>query len=270
MRWPASTRPGSLETRWRDTMRLLAIAFQFLTIIPLPVAVTWQEGDMGRSMRWFPLVGLAIGGMLALAHRGLSLLLPSGVADLLAVALLALVTGCLHLDGLADVCDGFGARGGRERFLAVMKDSSVGAIGVVGVVLGLMLKYQAIAGLPQGVKYGALILFPAVARFGQVLMAAGSRRAREDGLGAAIIAGVGGTELLVAGGTILAAAALILGAAGLLSCMVTSGFVMLARGYFHRRLGGVSGDIIGCVSELGEIVGLLTIIASAGIVSGGA
>jgi len=245
-------------------MRLYFIAFQFLTIIPLPLALRWQEGDMGRSMRCFPLVGLTIGGALALVHHGCTLLLPGPLADLLLVALLALVTGCLHLDGLADVCDGFGARGTRERFLAVMKDSSVGAIGVVGVVLGLMLKYQAVAHLPPGVKSGALVLFPAVARFGQVLMSVGSRRAREDGLGAAFIAGVGRTELLLAGGTILLASGLILGVVGVISCMMTSAFVLLAKYYFHRRLGGVSGDIIGCVSELGEIVCLLTVIACSG------
>ena len=223
---------------------------------------------MGRSMRWFPLVGLTIGAMLALAHSGTSLLLPSGLADLLLVTLLALVTGCLHLDGLADVCDGFGARGPGERFLAVMKDSSVGAIGVAGVVLGLMLKYQAVAGLPPAVKSGAIILFPAVARFGQVLMAVGSRRAREDGLGAAFIAGAGVRELLMAGGTAFVAAGMILGAAGILCCIMTAAFVLLARGYFHRRLGGVSGDIIGAASELSEILFLLTVIASSGWMRG--
>ncbi len=243
-------------------MRLFVIAFQFLTIIPLPCAVAWQEGEMGRSMRWFPLVGLAMGGGAALARYGCSLLLPSSLADLLVVLLLVLVTGALHLDGLADVCDGFGARGGRERFLEVMKDSSVGAMGVVGIVLGLMLKYQALAELPPEMKSGGIVLFPAVARFGQVLMATGSRRARGDGLGALFIAGVGNGELVVAGGTIGIAAALILGITGLVCCIMVSGFILLAKGYFHRRLGGITGDIIGWSSELAEIICLLTMVAA--------
>jgi adenosylcobinamide-GDP ribazoletransferase len=245
-------------------MRLFFIAFQFLTIIPLPFRVSWHERDMGRSMGLFPLVGLALGGVLALGHSLCSLLFPVHLADLLVVTLLAVMTGCLHLDGLADVCDGFGARGGRERFLAVMKDSSVGAMGVVGVVLGLMLKYQAVAALPVATKIGAMVLFPAVARFGQVAMTAGSRRARADGLGAAFIAGVGRVELLVAGVIVFAAAAAILGASGVFCCIITTVFVLLARSYFHRRLGGVTGDIIGCVSELSEIVFLLTVVAASG------
>jgi adenosylcobinamide-GDP ribazoletransferase len=245
-------------------MGLIFTAFQFLTIIPLPVAVRWQEGDLGRSMRFFPLVGLTLGGGLALVHYGCSLLLPQPLADLLLVALLALVTGGLHLDGLADVCDGFGARGPRERFLAVMKDSSVGAMGVVGVALGLMLKYQAIAQLPPAAKTGAIVFFPAVARFGQVVMTVGSRRARGDGLGAAFIAGVGRVELLIAAGITFAAAAVILGTAGALCCIMTTVFVLLSRAYFHRRLGGVTGDVIGCVSELSEILCLLTLVAAWG------
>lgn len=242
-------------------MRLFLTAFQFLTIIPLPINGSWGEGDMGRSMRFFPLVGLLLGGMLALARYCFSYFLPAPIVDLLLVALLALVTGGLHIDGLADVCDGLGARGSRERFLEVMKDSSVGAMGVIGVVLGLMLKYQSLQQLPLSAKTGAIILFPAVARFTQVQMAAGSRRARGDGLGALFIAGVGKFELFCAAVTILAAGYCILGIPGIICCIIASLFAILARTYFHRRLGGVTGDIIGCVSELVEILCLLTVLA---------
>ena len=104
-------------------MRLFFTAFQFLTIIPLPFRLKYQDGDMGRSMRWFPLVGLLLGLILAGFHYCFLLIFPEQIAALLLVAILALVTGALHLDGLADVFDGFGARGGQERFLEVMKDS---------------------------------------------------------------------------------------------------------------------------------------------------
>ena len=103
---------------------------------------------------------------------------------LLLIAALALLTGGLHLDGLADVCDGLAARGGRERFLAVMKDSQVGAVGAVGLVLGLLLKWQALVAVPDGMKWQALLLFPLLARFGQVLTLTGADHARQDGLGA--------------------------------------------------------------------------------------
>lgn len=243
-------------------MRLFFIAFQFLTIIPLPVALRWQGGDMGRCMRYFPLVGLAIGGLLAGVDYCLSYLFPLPVVSLLLVTVLAMVTGALHLDGLADVCDGFGARGGRERFLSVMKDSSTGAIGVVGVVLGLMLKTTAIAHLPAAVRVAALVFFPCAARFAQVLLTTGSPRARVDGLGAAFIADAGRWELLLAGAITAVAGWFLLGSKGFICCIVIASFVWLARVYFKRRLGGVTGDIIGAVSEVAEIICILAIVAT--------
>ncbi|MCM2359559.1 MAG: adenosylcobinamide-GDP ribazoletransferase, partial [Geobacteraceae bacterium] len=125
-------------------MRLYFIALQFLTIIPLPFQVRCDERDLGRSMALFPLVGLTLGGLLVGTDFLLARFLPRQVADLLLLTLLTVVTGALHLDGLADVCDGLAARGGRERFLAVMKDSRIGAVGVVGLTLGLFLKFQAL------------------------------------------------------------------------------------------------------------------------------
>lgn len=244
-------------------MRLFFTAFQFLTIIPLPFRLEYQEGDLGRAMRWFPLVGLVIGALLAGLHYLLLFIFPEQIVTVLLVAVLALVTGALHLDGLADVFDGFGARGNRERFLAVMKDSSTGAIGAVALCLGLILKYQAILHLPAGFKYGGIILFPAVARSAQVLMTVGSRRARNDGLGAQFIATAGGKEAFMATAVALAAAFCLLGITGIICCLVAAIFAWLARSYFQQRLGGVTGDIIGCTSELTEILVLLTIIVCA-------
>lgn len=245
-------------------MRLYLIALQFLTIIPLPLRLRWEENDLGRSMAFFPLAGLTIGGMLAGADALLAPYLPRPLADLLLVALLAGVTGALHHDGLADVCDGIAARGARERFLAVMKDSRIGAVGVVGLVLGLLLKYEALLALPPEVKRQALLFFPTVARFAQVQMTVGSRRAREDGLGAACIAGAGIPQFVAACVATLAAAYLLLGTRGIACCIVLYLFTWGIRRWSHRRLGGVTGDVIGCASELDEILCLLLIVGMFG------
>jgi len=245
-------------------LRLYFIALQFLTIIPLPFSPRWEENDLGRSMAFFPLVGLTIGGLMAGTDFLLGHCLPRPVGDLLLVALLAGVTGALHHDGLADVCDGLAARGSRERFLAVMKDSRVGAVGVVGLVLGLFLKYQALLALSPEVKRQALFFFPAVARFAQVQMTVGSRRAREDGLGAACIAGAGVTQLMIAGVITLAVAYFFLGVKGIACWAVLSLFTAGIKAWSHRRLGGVTGDVIGCASELNEIVCLLIIVGMYG------
>jgi adenosylcobinamide-GDP ribazoletransferase len=245
-------------------MRLYFIALQFLTIIPLPFSVRCEERDLGRSMALFPLVGLTLGGVLVGVNFILSRVLPREVTDLLLLILLTVVTGALHLDGLADVCDGLAARGGRERFLTVMKDSHVGAVGVVGLVLGLLLKYQALNHLPPEIEREALLLFPMLARFSQVQMAVGSKRARSDGLGALFVGGTGILQFGVAGIITLVTAGLLLGGRGLFCCLAVYLFTWGMKGWFHRRLGGVTGDVIGCASELNEILCLLMLLALAG------
>jgi adenosylcobinamide-GDP ribazoletransferase len=246
-------------------MRLFFIAMQFLTIIPISCARDWQEDEMGRSMRWFPLAGLTIGFLLSGLDRLLALVLPLPLTTAILVAALAILTGALHLDGVADVCDGFGARGGRERFLAVMKDSATGAVGVTGVVLVLLLKYQALLHLPLTARSAVIILFPSAARFAQVIVTVNARRARGDGLGATFAAGAGLVELFLAAVTALAAGWILFGMNGVFCCIITALFALLVKYYFHRRLGGITGDIIGAASEVAEVLYLLAAVALAGV-----
>ncbi len=241
--------------------RLFFTALQFLTIIPLPFAVRWRDGDLGRSMAFFPLVGLTVGALLAGLDFCLTPFLPRPVVDLLLLVALSAVTGVLHLDGLADVCDGLAARGGRERFLAVMKDSRIGAAGAAGLVLGLLLTYQAWVHLPLAGRREMLMLFPLLARTAQVQLAVGARRARSEGLGAACITDAGFFHLAVAELTALALARLLLGVPGAICWAAAAVFTALCRWWFQRRLGGITGDVIGCVSELNEILCLLMLLA---------
>jgi len=242
-------------------MRLILIAFQFLTIIPLPFSIRCEKEDLGRSTSFFPVVGFAIGGLLVVANWLISPWIVRPLCDALLISLMTLITGALHLDGLADVCDGLAARGGRERFLAVMKDSQVGAVGAVGLVLGLLLKWQALAAVPPEIKWQALLLFPALARFGQVLMMTGARHARQDGLGAAFALGTGGTALFVAFATAAAACFYLLGIKAMLPLAAVCLLTCAGRMFFQRKLGGLTGDTIGCLSELNETVALVAISA---------
>ena len=242
-------------------MRLFLVAFQFLTIVPLPFAVRCEEEDLGRSMTYFPLVGLAIGALLAGTDFLLAPLLPRGVGDLILIALLSVVTGGLHLDGLSDVCDGLAARGSRERFLDVMKDSRVGAVGAVALVLGLGLKYQALLAVPLQYKREVLLFFPLAARFAQVQMTVGATRARSDGLGSAFIGGAGLLQFVLAYTLTLAAAYLLLGMNGIYCALLLYLLTWGIKYWSHKRLGGITGDVIGCASEINEIFCLVLLLA---------
>lgn len=245
-------------------MRLYLIAFQFLTIIPLPFSLNCKDKDLGRSMAFFPLVGLTIGGLLVALDAVLSLCLPRGVTDLLLLIVMTAITGGLHLDGMADVCDALAARGGAERFLAVMKDPRCGAIGVAGVVLLLMLKYQLLLHLPQPHKWGALLLFPTIGRFSQVQMTFGSRKARNNGLGAMFIDGVAPFQFVVAAVATMILAIWLAGwLNGLIMVVASLMVTMFLRHLCHRNLGGITGDLIGCVSEINELLALLIMVGMA-------
>jgi adenosylcobinamide-GDP ribazoletransferase len=242
-------------------MRLYFIAMQFLTIIPLPFNTRCQQEDLGRSTALFPLAGLTIGAILAGVNWLLTPWLARPLTDALLVMVMAALTGALHLDGLADICDGLAARGSRERFLAVMKDSHVGAAGAVGVALVILLKWQALAAVPETVKWQALLIFPLLGRFAQVLALAGADHARQDGLGAAFIQGMTARHLLVALFITVAACLALLPVKGVIALATVFGVTLIIKGYFQNRLGGLTGDIIGCICELAEIVALIILSA---------
>jgi adenosylcobinamide-GDP ribazoletransferase len=143
-----------------------------------------------------------------------------------------------------------------------MKDSNIGAVGAVALVLGLLLKWQALLAVPAGITWQALLLFPTLGRFAQVLAIAGAQHARQDGLGAAFILGIKARHLLVALCITVAACLLLLPVKGMIALTGVFAVTLIIKGYFQNRLGGLTGDIIGCISEIAEIVAL--IILSAG------
>jgi adenosylcobinamide-GDP ribazoletransferase len=243
-------------------MRRYLIALQFLTILPVPSPKQCESDDLGRSTAWFPLVGLTIGGLLLLADLALAPLFPRHLTDALLIALLALITGALHLDGLADVYDGLAARGNKERFLAVMKDSRVGAVGVVGLVLLLLLKYAALLAVPIYLKHTTLLLFPLLSRFTQVLVMTNARAARSEGLGACFLSGITPAQRSLAAASTIPLAWLFGHSAGILALCLTALWGFASKHYFTRRLGGINGDIVGFSSEIAELLALLTLTAT--------
>ncbi|MDR2451908.1 MAG: adenosylcobinamide-GDP ribazoletransferase [Candidatus Accumulibacter sp.] len=129
-------------------LRALHSAVMFFTRIPLPSLADYDPADLQRSSAYFPLVGWLVGGAAALAWWGAARIWPPAVASGLSLAITLLLTGAFHEDGFADLCDGFGSAAPRERVLEIMRDSRVGAFGVIGIAVMLALKWQAVAALP--------------------------------------------------------------------------------------------------------------------------
>jgi adenosylcobinamide-GDP ribazoletransferase len=236
---------------WGAELRLAA---SFLTRLPLGTQGNVDDRLLGRSLAWFPLVGLGLGGLLAGAAKLLDGRFPPLVTAALLIVLIVAVTGALHLDGVADVADGcYGLRERQER-LRIMKDSRVGAMGVVAVGCVLLLKFAALASIPAARLLPALLLAPAGGRWLQCALAVTSPYARpEGGTGGAFVAHAGAREMLIA--------SLILAVAALALCGMTGGLVLLLfcllllwgwRSYSRHKLGGVTGDVLGAACEWSE------------------
>jgi len=238
----------------------LLAAARYLTLVPFPGRDHAPMEALGRSAVWFPIVGIGLGVVLALVDRLTSRLFPPLLAALLTVTVWKLVTGGLHLDGLADCLDGLVGRDPEHR-LAIMRDSRIGAFGAMGLILFLMLEIVALAELAPAVRGRALLAAPVIARATPAVLARLFRPARPDGQGAAFHVGVRASAVALGLAIALVAATLSLGwlgvataAAGLLAAVALAAFVA-------RRLGGITGDVLGAAVELAELAVLLTVTA---------
>jgi adenosylcobinamide-GDP ribazoletransferase len=218
---------------------------------------------LGRSAGWFPLVGLGIGALLAVGERLLAFIFPPLLTALLVLALWKLLTGGIHLDGLADCLDGL-AGFGREGSLAIMRDSRIGVFGALGLILLLLIEWIALAELPPHLRWRALLFAPMVGRFAPVLLARVCAPATPDhGQGSAFMKAVTRWTFVFGGALIVAVPGLLLWPWGL---AVTAAGLAVAWGgarFFSSRLGGLTGDGLGASVELTELVILLATAAVA-------
>lgn len=248
-------RSRSAGEAWRAAMSMF-------TVIPAGGPRTIRSETAARIALWLP----AVGCLLAVPAAGILLAVEAGgssatrrlLGATLAVAALALLTGGLHLDGLADTADGLGSRRPRQETLDIMRRSDIGPMGVVAITVTLLVQVTALASVPPGwLGAGALIAAVVTGRVA-VLLATGSPAARPDGFGALIagttsrrarwaaavmLLGTVGLAAAAAGGPDLAARALAAVAAGL-------AVAFALRRIAGRRLGGMTGDVFGAMIEL--------------------
>ncbi len=231
------------------------LALTFLTKIPWPWSGKADEEALARSLFWFPWVGALLGLIFWGTWDVLIKNLAGPAAAALLLAVTVLITGGLHLDGLADIADGLGGGYTPAEALAIMKDSRVGAFGVISLIVALLLKFSLFLSFTGSGGSRVLFLFPVLSRWGMVLLAYLSPYARpEGGLGQAMTLGVSRQVLAGASLSALALSLAILGIAGLLLFAVTGGAVWLGSRYFKKRLGGITGDVLGATNEVLEIL----------------
>ena len=250
---------GESAPKRRSPFDSFLASLAFLTRAPVPSRALFSLEDVARSQVWFSTIGLILGGSLVLVDRVANLGLPDPSVDVIVVVTLVLLTGALHLDGLADAADGLFGGETRERRLDIMHDVHAGTYAIVAIVSVLSLKWAGLIAIPSSVRVETLLLFPCLARFAAVLALGTFPYAREQGIGEAFRDHAWPTGIMISGVVALAAAIILLGAGGI-GAFVLAGACGLLLGLLSTRLvGGVTGDTVGGIIEVTEAVLVLGI-----------
>jgi adenosylcobinamide-GDP ribazoletransferase len=240
-------------------LRSFICAVQFLTVIPIRGDSALEEKDLARSMIFYPLVGLMLGSLMLLVYRlGLNFL-PPAVSLVLAYVCGIAATGGLHLDGFADLCDSFYAGKDRTQILAIMKDSHVGAMAVLGLVCLLMVKLALLFSLLWKQKLPlAFLLVPAVSRWVMVIAASFTPYARtEGGTAQPFVQNAGWIEALLASvlGAVIFFAVYKLPGILISAAVLAAVFIVLQ--WIKSKINGITGDVLGGLNEISEVLVLL-------------
>jgi len=238
----------------------LRIAFGLMTTLPFQLPEDWSEGDSGRAAVWYPLAGLVIGALTWLTWQGATLVFPAWVAGIVTLIVWVMLTGGLHLDGLADCCDGLFVSAAPERRLEIMKDPHVGAFGVIGLIMTLFLKAAGLASLTP-ISSFSILLAASLARW-CILPLGLMPLARPSGMAADFVSGFQRSFILW-GAIIPLTLVILLGLRGILSLVAGVGATALIIWLAKSRIGGVTGDVFGMIVEIVETVVLLVFLVGA-------
>lgn len=239
-------------------LRDLRLAIGFLTVFPVAPGGVSQ---MGPARAWFPLVGLALGGILAGLDFVTRQALPMPVVGALLVVSLLVMTRAIHTEGFLDCCDGLFGGYSAERRLEILRDTHVGAFAVAGCVGLLLLKWTLLTGIPDDARAGLLIVFPCLSRFGMLSTMAVFAYVRERGVGSAFQAGTNRRQIVFGLATAAAAGGLMLGAVGVFLPGAVACLSLGLGRWISGLLGGMTGDSYGAVNEVAEVTALLLGIA---------
>jgi len=235
------------------------LAWQFLSIIPVKVKKT-SDQDLAQSLVYFPVAGLLLGLILA----GLKIILgalgmnPLSLVMVLVVALIAL-TGGIHLDGLADTLDAFLSRKNKEEMLAIMRDSHAGVMGILGIVSAVLLKIALFFSLQNSLLPMALIISCLLSRWALVYAIFLFPYARKEGKAGVYFSGI--TRKIFTLCTIITLACLLIlaGFKGLIILIVCAAGIYLFGRFSCKKIGGLTGDVLGAINEIAEIAVLFSL-----------
>jgi adenosylcobinamide-GDP ribazoletransferase len=230
----------------------IAVAFQFLTRLPVP-QVEWTPEGLARAVKFFPLVGLVVGSGAALLEKLLATHLGRPVSAVAVLLYLVLITGCLHEDGLADVADSVGGWSVEQR-LAILRDSRIGSYGAAALALSLLGRAVLLAGLPLEHFTAYLVSAHVLCRWSMLPLSYYLPPARDNEGQGARIARLTSAASLITGSIFTIATVIVVLRKAAIAPVVSAMVVPLLSGFFYmRKFGGITGDCFGATNQLTEI-----------------
>lgn len=237
-------------------MKLFLIALQFLTVLPVRIKTRPSEKDFGASLIYFPLVGLLLGLLLS-GCVFLFSFLPDAVRAALILLVSIVISGAIHLDGFADTCDAFYGNKPKEKILEIMRDSHIGVMAVIGLCALLLLKFSLLVSIANEHLCKLLIFMPLFSRYCQVIACVSCGYARNDGKAKYFVEYAGRKEFLIATIFTVLFSLLLMKLKGVILLALCLFLVLLFIMRIKRRIGGMTGDTIGAISEAAEVLVLL-------------
>lgn len=240
-------------------LKSFLLALSFYTRLPHPQTLDYKL--LPQAAVYLPLVGWLVGGIAALVFYLADLLWPQATAVILALIGGILMTGALHEDGFADVCDGFGGGMNRQRILEIMKDSHIGVYGFIGLLSILLLKISVLVEMPAAAVPLILLVGHSISRLSPLLLMHAYTYAREHhSKASAAVYKPNLQELAFAAVIAILPLALLPGLSVLVIIPVLLATVLLGR-YFYRHIGGYTGDCLGASQQIAETVFYLSMSA---------
>lgn len=247
----------------RKELKVFLTAIMFYTRIPVKEIKGWSETMLNKSTRYFPLMGMLVGAVAAFSFFVAHKVFPVSLALILGMIVSVLFTGAFHEDGFADFCDGFGGGNTRERILEIMKDSRIGTYGTIGLIMILGTKYSSLVWINETRIPFILVAGNAFSRVFPVLLIYTTEYARLDATSKTKPVGKAGSAFtlifaLVTGSSFL----FLLGWREIIVVVILLTVVfMLFRMYIIKRLGGYTGDVLGALQQICEVLFYLVIAA---------
>jgi adenosylcobinamide-GDP ribazoletransferase len=243
-------------------MKIFLTALMFYTRIPVKRDIDYSPENLNKATRFFPLIGLIVGGIGALVFWGASFVLPTVVAVILSTAATIYTTGAFHEDGFADFCDGFGGGYTKERIISIMKDSRIGTYGAAGLLLMLLTKIFTLFSIDAKQIPLVIVAAHGLSRVLPVLVIFTTRYVRDDETSKIKPIGKKGSvaDLISA---ILFGSAMLLFFPWIYATTIVPALLLITfvfRKYIIRKIGGYTGDCLGALQQICELCVYLSIL----------